>query len=151
MLDRISRVEEALENGVTMVRQADTVQPILEYPEPAEELPIEYPKALPEDIAEVARNWQQISAKLSGSLKVSLSGARPSVGNENELILVFREAFDKEFVDQGEHLEEIKKVILSQTQKEVEVRTALATNQKEATMYPDITKMIKKIPVEIID
>ena len=151
LLDRISRVEEALENGVTMVRQADTVQPILEYPEPAEELPIEYPKALPEDIAEVARNWQQISAKLSGSLKVSLSGARPSVGNENELILVFREAFDKEFVDQGEHLEEIKKVILSQTQKEVEVRTALATNQKEATMYPDITKMIKKIPVEIID
>ena len=151
LLDRISRVEEALENGVTMVRQADTAQPIPEYPEPAEELPIEYPKALSEDIAEVARNWQQISAKLSGSLKVSLSGARPSVGNENELILVFREAFDKEFVDQGEHLEEIKKVILSQTQKEVEVRTALATNQKEATMYPDITKMIKKIPVEIID
>ncbi len=150
LADRLLRVEEALENGVVAVRQG-SAPASQEHLEPEEEPVVNYPKALPEDIAEVAKNWQQISAKLPGSLKVSLSSARPSVGSGNELLLVFTEAFDKEFVEQGEHLDEIKKVILSQIQKEVEVQAVLATTQKEATMYPDITKMIKKIPVELVD
>ena len=46
---------------------------------------------------------------------------------------------------------EIKKIILGQIQKEVEVKAVLANNQREVNMYPDITKMIKKVPVEFID
>jgi len=151
LLDRISRVEEALENGVTVVRQGGASESVMDVFEPEEEPNINYPKALPEDITEVAKNWQQISSKLPGGVKVALSSARPSVGNENELLLVFTEAFDKEFIEQGDHLTEIKKVILSQIQKEVEVRAVLASNQKEANMYPDITKLLKKVPVEYID
>ena len=151
LVDRIARVEEALETGAVTVRPGSMVTTFSEASEPVEEVPVSYPKALPEDIMEVAKNWQQILAKLPSSLKVSLSGARPSVGEGNELLLVFAEAFDKEFVEQGDHLEEIKKVILSQIQKEVVVQARLAGNQKEAAMYPDITKMIKKVPVEIVD
>ena len=151
LYDRIARVEEALENGVVTVRSGGAPASLAESAEPVEEVPVNYPKALPEDIAQVAQNWQQISSKLPGSLKVSLSSARPSVGSGNELLLVFTEAFDKEFVEQGDHLEEIEKVILSQIQKEVTVQAVLATTQREANMYPDITKMIKKVPVEFID
>ena len=57
----------------------------------------------------------------------------------------------KEFIEQGDHLETIKNTIRVQIQKEVEVQAVLATNQREANMYPDITKMIKKVPVEFID
>lgn len=148
--DRVLRVEEALEKGVVTVRQSSGAA-AAEVPEPVEELPVNYPKALPEDITEVAQNWQQISSRLPGSVKVSLSSARPSVGSENELLLVFTEAFDKEFIEQGDHLEEIKKTIRGQIQKEVEVKAVLASNQREANLYPDITKMIKKVPVEFID
>ena len=49
------------------------------------------------------------------------------------------------------NLETIKNTIRVQIQKEVEVQAVLATNQREANMYPDITKMIKKVPVEFID
>lgn len=151
LADRISRVEEALENGVVQVRQEGSVQATAANREPEEEIPVNYPKALPEDITEVARNWQQISSRLPGSLKVSLSSAKPSVGSGNELLLVFTEAFDKEFIEQGDHLEEIKKTIRAQIQKEVEVQAVLATSHREASMYPDITKMISKVPVEFID
>ena len=152
LADRLLRVEEALEHGVVSVRQdggmrgadADSL-------ESAEEEPVNYPQALPEDIAEVAGNWQQITSRLPGSLKVSLSSARPRVGEGNRLLLVFTEAFDKEFIEQGDHLETIKNTIRAQIQKDVEVQAVLATNQKEANMYPDITKMIRKIPVEFID
>lgn len=150
LIDRIARVEDALENGAVSVRVAGVgAKPAAE--EPVEELPVNYPKALPEDITEVARNWQQISSKLPGSIKVLLSSARPSVGSGNELLLVFTEEFDKEFIEQGEHLEEIKKTIQAQIQKEVEVQAVLASNPREANLYPDITKMIKNVPVEYID
>lgn len=151
LADRLLRVEEALEQGV-VVRQSGSVPADTgTFEEQAEEVPVNYPAALPEDIAEVAKNWQQISSKLPGSLKVSLSSARPSVGEGNQLLLVFTEAFDKEFMEQGDHLDIIKNCIRAQIQKEVEVQAVLATNQREANMYPDITKMISKVPVEFID
>ena len=150
LADRLARVEEALENGVVAVRQnAGAVAE--EATEPQEEVQRNYPVALPEDITEVAKNWQQIASKLPGSIKVSLSSARPSVGEGNQLLLVFTEAFDKEFMEQGDHMDIIKNSIRAQIQKEVEVQAVLATSQKEANMYPDITKMIKKVPVEFID
>lgn len=151
LADRISRVEEALENGVVTVRQSGAPVHTGTVEEPIEEVPVNYPKALPEDITEVAKNWQQISSRLPGSIKVSLSAARPSVGEGNQLLLVFTEAFDKEFIEQDDHLEIIKNTIRAQIQKEVEVQAKLASNQKEANLYPDITKMIRKVPVEFID
>ena len=151
LADRLARVEDALEHGVVTVRPGDGVVASNETESPMEEVPANYPVALPEDITEVARNWQQISSKLPGSIKVSLSSARPSVGEGNQLLLVFTEAFDKEFMEQGDHLETIKNCIRSQIQKEVEVQAVLATNQREANMYPDITKMRQKVPVEYVD
>lgn len=150
LTDRLARVEEALEKGVVTVRSDGAPAASHTMEEPVEE-PVNYPKALPEDITEVARNWQQISSRLPGSLKVSLSSARPSVGKENQLLLVFTEAFDKEFVEQGDHLETIKNTIRAQIQKEVEVQAELVTNQRDANKYPDITKIISKVPVEFID
>ena len=152
LTDRLARVEEALEKGVVTVRQSSGAAGVSgEAEEPVEAIQVNYPQALPEDITEVAKNWQQISSKLPGSIKVSLSAARPSVGEGNQLLLVFTEAFDKEFIEQGDHLEVIKNAIRVQIQKEVDVQAVLATNQREANMYPDITKIISKVPVEYID
>ena len=151
LLHRISKVEEALKNGAVATRPAVDV-PVEsageEFPEPEER---NYPNALPEDIVQLAQNWSRILSNLPGSLKVSLSSAKPSVGDKNELILVFTEAFDKEFVEQGDHIEEIKQMITSQIKKQLEVKVALAKSQKEVNLYPDITKMIKNVPVEYVD
>ena len=152
LYDRVLRMEEALEQGVVTVRQTDAPAAASgTVAEPEDEVQVNYPSALPEDITEVAKNWQQISSRLPGSIKVSLSAARPSVGEGSTLLLVFTEAFDKDFIEQGDHLETIKNTICAQIKKEVEVQAVLATNQKEANMYPDITKMIRKVPVEFID
>ena len=57
----------------------------------------------------------------------------------------------KIYDDYAHHPTEIKKVILSQIQKEVDIKTVLASTQKEVNLYPDITKIIKNIPVEFVD
>ncbi len=153
LIARISKLEDALENGVVVagngggqgaVASAETL-------EEAPEIPMNYPTALPEDISEVAKNWSQISAKLPGALKSSLYNVRPSVGEGNELLLVFTEGFDKDFIDQPEHIEVIQGAIRSQIQKEVTVKAVLAKSRQEMNLYPDITKMIKKVPVEFVD
>ena len=153
LADRLARVEEALEHGVVAMPSGSAAHATGNgnFEEPTEEESVNYPKALPEDISEVAKNWQQISSRLPGSVKVSLSSAKPSVGEGNQLLLVFTEAFDKEFIEQDDHLEIIKNSIRAQIQKEVEVQTRLAASRKEANLYPDITKMISKVPVEFID
>lgn len=149
LLHRLLKVEEALANGVVTVSSENKEEVAII--EPKEEVPTSYPKALPEDIAEVAKQWAEISAKFPSYLRIPLNGVKPSVGSQNELLLVFTESFDKDFIAQEEHIEEIKKIILSQIQKEVEVQTVLASTQKEVNLYPDITKMIKNVPVEFVD
>ena len=149
LLHRLLKLEEALAKGVVVASSERKEETVIT--EPKEELPMNYPKALPEDIAEVAKQWSQISAKLPSYLRIPLNGVKPSVGSQNELLLVFTESFDKDFIAQEEHIEEIKKIILSQIQKEVEVQTVLASTQKEVNLYPDITKMIKNVPVEFVD
>lgn len=147
LTQRVSQIEDTLEHGVVPVREG--TQAAVQMSEPEEELPVEYPKALPEDIQAVAANWGQIVMKLSGPLKAPIGDVKPSVGKENELVLVFRDPFDKDFV--SERLEEIKKVIMSQIQKEVEITTVLAATNKENNLYPDITKLMKKVPVEFVE
>ncbi len=150
LLDRVSRMEETLKNGVVPARAAGTPGESYEAA-PAEEPQVNYPKALPEEMKEVAKNWGNISSKLSGSLKIVVENATPSIGQGNELLLVFREGFDRDFAGSQEHIDEIKQVIRSQIQKEVEIQTVLATTQKEANLYPDITKLVAKIPVEFVE
>ena len=147
---RVAQLEETLENGVVPVKAAGGGAPVMAE-EPAQDLPVNYPKALPEDIQAVAQMWGQIVMKLSPSLRVTVQNVRPSVGNENELLLVCNDAFDRQFIAEEEHLSEIKRVIQTQIQKDVEVQVVHAKTQKEANIYPDITKLISKVPVEYVD
>lgn len=148
---RIAQLEETVENGVVAVRADAPSATQTMATEPVEEVPVNYPKALPEDIQAVAQNWSQIVAKLSPSLRVAIGNARPSVGSANELLLVFQDAFDRDFIAEDERITEIKKVIQSQVQKEVDVQAVLAKSHKDAAVYPDITKLINKVPVEYVD
>ena len=148
---RVAQLEDTLENGVVPIRAvAGKGEPVVAE-EPEEDVPVNVPKALPEDIQEVARNWGQIVMKMSPSLRVTVQAVKPSVGNGNELILVCTDPFDREFVAEEERIAEIKKVIRAQIQKDVEVQAVLAKTHKEAAVYPDITKLMGKVPVEYVD
>ena len=151
LTQRVAQLEDTLENGVVPVRAAAGNAAPMIAEEPEEDVPVNVPKALPEDIQEVARDWGQIMMKMSPSLRVTMQAVKPSVGSGNELILVCTDPFDREFVAEEERIAEIKKVIRAQIQKDVEVQAVLAKTHKEAAVYPDITKLMGKVPVEYVD
>ncbi|MGN0507013.1 MAG: DNA polymerase III subunit gamma/tau [Lachnospiraceae bacterium] len=153
LIERVSKLEESVQNGVVFPSSVPLSGAGTAGEMPAEQIQpsAPLPKALAEDIAEVAKNWGSISSKLPGAIKMPVGSARPSVGSNNEFLLVFTEGFDRDFINQPEHLEEIKKTIAAEIGKEVEVSTVLAANHKESSLYPDITQIVTKVPIEFVD
>ena len=50
----------------------------------------QYPKAVPEDVADIVRNWTKYISQLPpGMTRVSLLGAKHSVGDHGQLVIVF--------------------------------------------------------------
>ena len=153
MEERLEKLEHAAEQGRLVshpVQSAPVCATAEERGLPEAEATV-LAAALPEDIRELAKNWGSIAAKLPGHLKTSVSSARPSIGQNNEFLLVFADSFDRDFVNTPEHLEEIKKTVAKELQKDVEVATVLAENRREASLYPDIRQIVKNVPIEYVD
>lgn len=153
MEERLEKLEQAAEQGRLApppVQAVSASETKAEQRLPEAEAAV-LAAALPEDIRELAKNWGGISAKLPGHLKTSVSSARPSIGQNNEFLLVFADSFDRDFVNTPEHLEEIKKTVAKELQKDVEVATVLAENRRESSLYPDIRQIVKNVPIEFVD
>lgn len=157
LLDRVKKLEETVNNGIPYQRSEPSDKALLQETSEADHttaarpLQAELPKALAEDIAELAKNWNRITARLPGSIKMPVSNAKPSVGSQNELLLVFTEGFDRDYINHPEHLEEIKKCIAAEIGRDVAVSTVLAANHRENHLYPDITRIVTKVPIEFTD
>ncbi|MDF2611585.1 MAG: polymerase subunit gamma and tau [Lachnospiraceae bacterium] len=151
ILDRLRLLEGKVENGIVTAPAAATQNAMIP-PVQEEKKEVILPKAVPEDLKEVAKNWNNIVAGTSPLIKAVLAGARPSIGNNNTLLLVFTEAMDKDLISREEHMKDIKAVIAKTIHKEVDVQTKLLTQGKESMEdIPDLTKIIKNINIEYVD
>ncbi|QHQ60216.1 DNA polymerase III subunit gamma/tau [Anaerocolumna sedimenticola] len=152
IINRLKIIEGKLENGTIMAPpvERDISKPVKQ--EREEKVPQVLTKAISEDLKEVAKNWHNIVAGTSLLTKASLMNAKPSIGNNDTLLLVFTESMDKELISQESHMEELKDAIAKVINKEVEVQTKLLTVGKESMEdIPDLTKLIKNITIEYED
>jgi DNA polymerase-3 subunit gamma/tau len=149
LLDRIRMLEKQLEQGVPvqMVSADASKQSAAPVKSQAatEENYQALKKAIPEDLQEVAKNWDRICGLLSGSLPATLKMAIPSVGEGNSLLLIVDNEIHKDMLDTEEHLAEIKDAIERQIQKEVQVRVQMVdsktTNPADMLDLSKFTKM----------
>lgn len=151
ILNRLKLLEEKLENGNIQIRQSrieeQPAMPIIE-----EKTPAILPKAISSDLTEIAKDWNNIVAATSLLTKAALTGARPSVGNNNMLLLVFQDSMDKDLVSQELHMKELKDIIRKRVQKEVEIQTKLLEQGKESIEdIPDLRHIFKNVTIEYED
>ncbi|SHO53831.1 DNA polymerase III subunit gamma/tau [Anaerocolumna xylanovorans] len=150
ILERIRQLEAKLENGVTVTVSEKAA--IKGEPVKREEKPIELPKAVPEDLKLAAKNWSNIVAATTGITKVSLGNARPSIGNNNTLLLVVTDEWDLEALTKEAHMQELKSAIARFVPKEVEVTVKLITADKDTAEETfDLRRIIKNIDIEYED
>lgn len=141
LLDRIRKLEDKLENGVTVVA-ADTASPeVRQQPEgPRPSLP----QAIPEDIKEIVKKWSVIVSGIAMPMKSYLKGARISLGADNQLLLVLEEGLASDyFIRQPENKERLEQIISDVSHKEVKVTVQVIKNQAFfENQYVDLTKVI---------
>lgn len=108
------------------------------------------PKAIPEDVQEVVRNWKKIAAKTTGVAPSWLKDAVLTLGGDNRLTLVFSEKMAAEYYKIEGNRKELEQIISEVSGKEIQVEIKEnITNRPSADIFPDIQKMVNmKIEVE---
>ena len=104
----------------------------------------ELPKAIPEDIQELVKNWNLVLGDLGGLVRNYLKLAHLSLGGGNVLLIVLEDTVAVAFLSEEEHLAEIREAIEKNTGKQVEISiTANETGQPFGEVYADLEELIQ--------
>ncbi len=138
LLERMLLMEEKIEQGIALKVPEKAPEEVKE-PKVKQELP----KALPEEVKEVAANWRGIVEQASGLLQACIRRARISVGQENQLLLVFEDEFAYERAAKEDSLAEIHALIEQRFGRTVELELRLnQSGRRFEDSFIDLEKLI---------
>lgn len=138
VLERIRVLEEKANQKEVVYVEAKTAK--AEQTKPVEKP--ELPKALHEDVKEVAQNFRAIVNQTSGMLKGYLKQARLSVGDQDQLLMVLPDEVAAMVVGSDNHKQEIEELIQNKIGKNVRVEVRF---MEEGCNFEDRFVDIEKI------
>ncbi len=143
LLERIRVVEEKVEQGVSAGR-TEVVYVNRNDGHRAEPEKVELPKALHEDVQAVVKSFPAIRNQASGILKGYLKQARLSVGNQDQLLLVFEDELAAGVVGKENHKEEIQALIAENIGKTIEIEVRFVEEGRRfEDSFVDIEKLVQ--------
>ncbi len=151
ILERIRQMEKKLEEGIVVKQTSVAAEPTAkkqEKEEPKQQILL---SALPEDVRQVATNWNSIVKDLDGLLQQMLRNAVLTVNEGNTLVLAFSEDLCKSYVEKDSSMKAIKDAIAEYINKEVSIQTKFLEGGRDGlNKVEDITKLIKTDNIEVI-
>lgn len=123
LLERIGQLEKKIERGIPAAspQASDSFRRVETAGEKIEKRQI-LEEAVPEDIKEVVKNWRKIIADMPSLCRSYLSKAVPSLGNGNELMVVFDDAMAVGYFSREEEKRQLEHTIAEYAGKEVSVQ-----------------------------
>ncbi len=123
LVDRVAQLERQMENGVALLPAAAQSAPSAQMTNvsAAERRTPQMPKAIPEDIRQVVKNWRSIIQELPGTIRSFLKTAHLSLGEGNKLILVFDDDLAYTYVTEEHHRQEMTEMISRRAGKEIDI------------------------------
>lgn len=124
LLERIRDLEKKLETGQFAMPVGGEYAVASAAPmaaeAPKEKVPL--PKAIPEDIRELVSRWGELVERTGQPMRTYLGGAKPSLGPNERLLIVFTEPTRYDYFEKGNGTKEhLCQVISDMIQKEMEV------------------------------
>lgn len=146
VLDRIASIEAKIASGIQVAQMpvGGVVQSLNPMNSQAE-MP-KLPKAIPEDIQQVIRNWKSILAEIGSVTKMYLGKAVPSLGNAQDLLLVLDDDNAYNYLNENRSncVDVLKQIIAKRIGKELEVtirKNESGLSAKESV--PDLRDLIQ--------
>ncbi len=101
-------------------------------------------RAVPEDLRRIVADWKGIRADLPQPEQTCLRGAKLSLGDQGQLLIVFEEGMKYDlFHESPDRLSRLEKALSARVGKEVKVEVRCAKNGREfEDGYPDLEKII---------
>lgn len=140
LIDRLNKIEKQLAEGVVTVRaSAGETAPASV---PKADRPA-LPKAVPEDVQLVVKNWNGIVEQMSGLTKSYMRQAHLSLAGDNRLMIVLDDVMATKMMSDENHYPEIKSVISDYIERDVEpVIQANESGRPFEEAYVDLTQII---------
>lgn len=99
-------------------------------------------KAMPEDIKQIAGAWNRIVADMDEVDASYLSGAYPSIENDDTLVIMTDNFVTAKRYSDSVHLDTLKRLIADITQKEVSLVVRYEGDVSGEGLYPDIRQFV---------
>ena len=148
VIDRIASIEAKIANGIPIAAPSGGVTNgnAIGGAQTSPAVKPQLPKAIPEDIQQVIKNWKSILSEIGAITKTYLSRAVPSLGNSGELLLVLDDenAFAYLSENRSECIDNLKEIIAKRIGKEIEVvvrKSESGLSAKESV--PDLRDLIQ--------
>lgn len=142
LLDRIRAVEAQLEKGVP-VQATEVMYVNRNETESFPEVKVELPKALTEEVQEVAKNFRGIANQASPMIRSYLKLAKLSVGNQDQLLIVLPDEVSAGVVGTDSHKEELQNLIEEKIGKTVTIEVRhVEEGRRFEDSFVDIEKVV---------
>lgn len=148
VMDRLASLEAKIANGIPVAQVSAganmTASASAVAQTPAEKPQL--PKAIPEDIQQVIKNWKSILSEIGAITKTYLAKAVPSLGNSGELLLVLDDENAYAYLNENRSdcIDNLKEVIAKRIGKEIEIAVRKNENGLSAKeSVPDLRDLIQ--------
>ena len=148
VLDRIASIEAKIANGIQVVQASGgaTAGAVNTAALGGGAEKPQLPKAIPEDIQQVIKNWKSILAEIGGVTKMYLAKAVTSLGNNQDLLLVFDDDNAYNYINDNRSncVDALKEIIAKRIGKEIEItfrKNDSGLSAKESV--PDLRDLIQ--------
>ncbi|OUP49191.1 DNA polymerase III subunit gamma/tau [Lachnoclostridium sp. An181] len=144
LTERIRALEKKIEQGAFMPAQETAAVPYQKLEEEEPRKKKELPKAVPEDVTAVVKDFRRLIQDASPMLKNYLKMAKLSVGNQGQLLIVMPDALGAAVVGKPEHTGEIKRLIAEKTGREVEIEVRqMEDGRRFEEDYVDLEQIVR--------
>ncbi len=149
VVDRIASIEAKIANGIPVAAVSANVSASAVdggVPASAPLTKPQLPKAIPEDIQQVIKNWKSILSEIGAITKTYLSKAVPSLGSNGELLLVLDDENAHAYLNENRSncIDNLKEVIAKRIGKEIEIVVRKNENGLSAKeSVPDLRDLIQ--------
>ena len=150
VIDRIASIEAKIANGIPIAAASGGAGvlngAVGSGAQTAPAAKPQLPKAIPEDIQQVIKNWKSILSEIGAITKTYLAKAVPSLGSNGELLLVLDDenAFAYLSENRSGCIDSLKEVIAKRVGKEIEVVVRKNENGLSAKeSVPDLRDLIQ--------